>query len=155
MHVLIAVKGPEPEEFFTRIGALLPGAALGMLVHVIDERPHREIEMVERHSLLHRNLPSERAKRMESAEREAAQRVLDRAQQLLARARFTNAAVEQVIVRGRPEREIVRIADDREADLVVVCGRREKRPGPKSVGKVARFVLDHVTCDVLLVRPST
>jgi nucleotide-binding universal stress UspA family protein len=57
---------------------------------------------------------------------------------------------------GRPEREIVNIAAEWQADLVILCPRAEYggKPtiGPKSVGHVARFVVDHAPCPVLLVR---
>ena len=154
MQALIAVEGREPDAYFAQIAELLPRSVSCVVVHVVDERPHKEIEMVERRTLLRRNLPSERVDRMQSAEREAAQRVLDRAQRILAREGFTNALVGQIIMRGRPEGEIVRVADDRGVALVIVCGRRERHPGPKSIGKVARFGLDHVNCDVMLIRPQ-
>jgi nucleotide-binding universal stress UspA family protein len=58
---------------------------------------------------------------------------------------------------GRPEREIVNTAAEWQADLVIICPRAEyggrHSIGPKSVGHVARFVLDHSPCPVLLVRP--
>jgi arsenical pump membrane protein len=58
---------------------------------------------------------------------------------------------------GRPEREIVNSATEWAADLVVICPRSPQSAGPplgpKSVGHVARFVLDHAPCPVLLVRP--
>lgn len=57
---------------------------------------------------------------------------------------------------GRPEREIVQCASDWNADLIVICPRTpgfgDPPLGPKSVGHVARFVLDHAPCPVLLVR---
>jgi nucleotide-binding universal stress UspA family protein len=57
---------------------------------------------------------------------------------------------------GRPEREIVNVAAEWQADLVIICPRGEYggKPSirPKSVGHVARFVLDHAPCPVLLVR---
>jgi len=59
---------------------------------------------------------------------------------------------------GRPEREIVNAAAEWGADLIIICPRAEYKDkhkiGPKSVGHVARFVLDHAPCPVLLVRPS-
>jgi hypothetical protein len=56
----------------------------------------------------------------------------------------------QVALRGRPEQEVVGAAS--RADLLVMSRDGDRaRPGPKSVGHAARFVLDHVTCRVLLV----
>jgi nucleotide-binding universal stress UspA family protein len=58
---------------------------------------------------------------------------------------------------GRPEREIVKLAAEWRADVVIVCSRaayrRNEEIGPKSVGHVARFVVDHAPCPVLLLRP--
>jgi len=57
---------------------------------------------------------------------------------------------------GRPEREIVNVAAEWRADLVILCPRAEYggKPtiGPESLGHVARFVVDHAPCPVLLVR---
>lgn len=58
---------------------------------------------------------------------------------------------------GRPEREIVQTSLEWRADVVIICSRTDyegvPHMGPKSVGHVARFVLDHAPCPVLLVRP--
>ena len=58
---------------------------------------------------------------------------------------------------GRPEREIIQSASEWNADLIVICPRSSAfggpALGPKSVGHVARFVLDHAPYPVLLVRP--
>lgn len=66
-------------------------------------------------------------------------------------------AAESLQKQGRPEREIVNTAAEWRADLVIICPRAEYggKPtlGPKSVGHVARFVLDQAPCPVLLVRP--
>ena len=57
---------------------------------------------------------------------------------------------------GRPEREIVNVAAEWQADLVILCPLAQYggKPtiGPKSVGHVARLVLDHAPCPVLLLR---
>ncbi|HEY6542505.1 MAG TPA: universal stress protein, partial [Ktedonobacteraceae bacterium] len=58
---------------------------------------------------------------------------------------------------GRPEREIVNAAVEWNADLILICPHSiygdKPTIGPKSVGHIARFVLDHAPCPVLLVRP--
>ena len=58
---------------------------------------------------------------------------------------------------GKPEREIVQCAAEWHADLILICprppGYAGPALGPKSVGHVARFVLDHAPCPVLLLRP--
>ena len=53
----------------------------------------------------------------------------------------------------------INIATQWAADLIVICSRSSHSPGPplgpKSVGHIARFVLDHAPCPVLLVRPRS
>jgi hypothetical protein len=57
---------------------------------------------------------------------------------------------EQVALRGRSEHEVVTAAA--RADLLVLARDGDRaRPGPKSIGHAARFVIDHVTCRVLLI----
>jgi nucleotide-binding universal stress UspA family protein len=51
--------------------------------------------------------------------------------------------------RGRAEREVLEAAEA--ADLLVLARGGEPRREPKSVGREARFVLDHVGCEVLIV----
>ena len=54
---------------------------------------------------------------------------------------------------GRPEREVVAVAAD--ADLLIVARDGDQsRLGPKSLGKEARFVVDHAPCPVLLIWPN-
>jgi nucleotide-binding universal stress UspA family protein len=52
---------------------------------------------------------------------------------------------------GRPEHEVVTAAQ--EAALLVVA-REGAAAGPKSLGKTARFVVDHAACPVLLIWPG-
>jgi nucleotide-binding universal stress UspA family protein len=61
---------------------------------------------------------------------------------------------ERLEIQGRPERAVVAASAD--ADLLVVArdGDRD-RLGPKSLGKITRFVVDHAACPVLLVWPGS
>lgn len=69
-----------------------------------------------------------------------------------ARVRLGRAA-ELELRRGRVEREVVDAAGD--ADLLVMARDGDHRHlGPRSIGRDARFVLDHVPCQVLLVWPD-
>jgi nucleotide-binding universal stress UspA family protein len=87
---------------------------------------------------------------MQQAEQSAAEDILNEGLRSISNA-------EMLRRQGRPEREIVNSAAEWQADLVILCPRAEYggKPtiGPKSVGHVARFVLDHAPCPVLLVRP--
>jgi nucleotide-binding universal stress UspA family protein len=65
-----------------------------------------------------------------------------------AAARFGRPA-QQLARRGRVEHEVVAAVAD--ADLLILARDGERRPGPKSLGPRARFVVDHAPCRVLLV----
>jgi len=61
---------------------------------------------------------------------------------------------ERLEVHGRPERAVVAASAD--ADLLVVARDGDRtRLGPKSLGKITRFVVDHAACPVLLVWPES
>lgn len=78
------------------------------------------------------------------------------ASQLLAAAesRLGRQDVELIRRRGRVEREVVRaVAED--VDLLVAARDGDhSRLGPRSLGPVTRFVVDHAPCAVLLVWPD-
>jgi nucleotide-binding universal stress UspA family protein len=57
---------------------------------------------------------------------------------------------EIVMAEGRPEQEILRIAHDRNVALIAIGDLTS--PGPRRLPPVAQFVVDHASCDVLLVR---
>jgi nucleotide-binding universal stress UspA family protein len=75
----------------------------------------------------------------------AATEVLEAAAARLAR------PAQQLRRRGRPEREVVQVAGD--ATLLILA-RQGGEAGPRSLGKAARFVVDHAPCPVLLVWPG-
>jgi len=120
------------------------------LLTVIDAGPRKDIDRMRerfwRPPMHHQPLAEE----MSAAEVAAAKDTLN------AGLGFVNGA-ETLLRQGRPELEIVNAAADWKADVVVVCASAEfgepPHIGPRSVGHVARFVLDHAPCPVLLVRP--
>ncbi|HET9082492.1 MAG TPA: universal stress protein [Trebonia sp.] len=72
---------------------------------------------------------------------------------LEAAARRLGRPCDQVQRRGMPEREVVTAAAG--AGLLIMARDGDQsRLGPKSLGKVTRFVLDHAPCPVLLVWPE-
>lgn len=71
-----------------------------------------------------------------------------------AAARRLGRPCRQVERRGMPEREVVAAAADASLLIMARDGDRS-RLGPKSLGKAARFVVDHAPCPVLLVWPET
>ena len=63
-------------------------------------------------------------------------------------------AVPQVdnIVRGGPADQIIRAADELEADLIVIGGRGKGAVAAMQLGSVAYRVLHHARCPVLVTR---
>ena len=60
---------------------------------------------------------------------------------------------QRVVRHGRVEREVVQAALD--ADLLVMARDGDRtRPGPHSLGRAGRFIVDHAACPVLLVWPE-
>ena len=56
--------------------------------------------------------------------------------------------------RGPSEREVVAACNELRADVLVVARDGERHhPGPRSLGRQTRFVVDHAPCQVLLVWP--
>ncbi len=154
MIVLICLDGYRVAEVLDEARRALSPEAEWVILHVSDTRPIEEAERA-LGALPGREHLRERAEARlhETAEwdedevRLAAQRWLDGG----------GIAAELVVVRGRPEQEIVRVAEERRADLVVIGGGRGlagRYPGPGSypLSPVARFVVDHLRCDLLLLR---
>ena len=68
-------------------------------------------------------------------------------------AALPGAQIEHLVARGLPEREIVAAAGRLNPEALILCPRPRTgplEPGPRSVGHVARFVLDHSPVPVLL-----
>jgi nucleotide-binding universal stress UspA family protein len=126
------------------------GPLIFALFYVIDTGPRKDIEHTRERFLRSAGRALSREDEMQHAERSAAEDIFNEGLRYL-----PNAEILQR--QGRPEREIVNVAAEWQADVVVICPRAEYggKPmiGPKSVGHVARFVLDHAPCPVLLVRP--
>jgi len=152
MRVLVCLDGTNGEQVSkaTEILSATQSLTLGIL-YVIDTGPRKDIEHTRERFLRRPGPPRSREDEMEQAELAAAQDVLNEGLRYL-----PDAETFQRL--GRPEREIVNVAAEWQADLVIICPRGEYggKPaiGPKSVGHVARFVLDHAPCPVLLVRQT-
>jgi nucleotide-binding universal stress UspA family protein len=119
------------------------------VIYVIDSAPRGEIERQRERFLRPPRPPMPRREQMQQAEEASAQDILEEG------GRYFSGA-ELLRREGRPEREIVQCAAEWSADLIVICSRSINSGGPvlgpKSVGHVARFVLDHAPCAVLLAR---
>lgn len=152
MKVLCCLDGTNSEQISMAVKNMLPANQLTLgLIYVIDSGPHGELERQRERFLRPAALNPRRSQQMQSAETSAAQDILQEG------ARYLPDA-EHIQKNGRPEREIVSFAQEWNADLIVICPRSPRSGGPtigpKSVGHVARFVLDHAPCPVLLVRQT-
>jgi nucleotide-binding universal stress UspA family protein len=153
MKVLIAVKGTEAETFYQRIVALgvLAKAEEILLAHVIDVAPRAGLELGRERYLARRPLGEQRSTDLALAEEEASRAALQFGRQTLLEADVPEAGVREVTLRGKPNEELRELAEREHVGLIVVGGRAS-RPGLHSIGKTARFLIDHGPHAVLLVR---
>ena len=152
MRVLCCLDGTNVEQVNKATEMLSTSQPLTIgLIYVTDTGPRHDIEHLRERFLRPPGPPPPREEEMRQAEKASAQDILDEGLH-----HFPGA--EALQRQGRPEREIVNTAAELQADLVIICPRAEYAGrhtiGPKSVGHVARFVVDHAPCPVLLVRPS-
>ena len=80
---------------------------------------------------------------------EAAREAVDRVAQELA---VMNTRVDTMVRGGTPADQIVRVADELEADLIVIGGRGKGAMEAIVLGSVAYRVLHHAPCPVLVTR---
>ncbi len=151
MRVLCCLDGTNGERVSRAVSALLGLEERTIAVlYVTDTGPREEMERHRERHLRPPHPPLPRREQMRRAEGMAAQEILEEGSRSL-------GGAEMLQRTGRPEQEIVQAALEWRADVVVICSRTETEGvphlGPKSVGHVARFVLDHAPCPVLLVRP--
>jgi nucleotide-binding universal stress UspA family protein len=66
---------------------------------------------------------------------------------------FDGLEVEELIVHGDPAAEIVRLASEREVDLIVVSSHGRTGLGRIIFGSTAEAVVRHASCPVLVVKP--
>jgi nucleotide-binding universal stress UspA family protein len=150
MRVLCCLDGTNVERLSqaTEILSTAPSIVFGLL-YVIDTGPQKDLEHTRERFLRFSGSPRARQLEMREAEKSSAKDIMKEG--------LASYPAGKALERnGRPEREIVGVANEWQADLVVICPRTNysEKPstGPKSVGHVARFVLDHAPCAVLLVR---
>ncbi len=62
--------------------------------------------------------------------------------------------VEELIVHGEAAAEIVRVAKEREVDLIVISSHGRTGLGRILFGSTAEAVVRHASCPVLVVKPS-
>jgi len=158
VRVLLAVGANPDPVWLQRAVTLLPAQTSELvLLHVVDVGPRHEWEQARGRFVARAPLRPEREASLADAERERGVAVLARAEAILSGADY-RGAIRQRLVTGRPEREIVAAAATLGADVIVLRAREgagRAPAGPASVGHVARFVVDHAPCPVLLLRGVT
>ncbi|MBX5489746.1 MAG: universal stress protein [Chloroflexi bacterium] len=155
MRVLMAI-GPSGDfTWLARLASLLPAATAEVrLAHVVDVEARREWERARQRFIGRPPLPPHRRGEVEAVERERGRAVLAAAEAGLRRAGYGGVTTQELLA-DRPERALVALAARWPADLLALRARDapgHPPTGPGSVGHVARFVLDHAPCPVLLVR---
>lgn len=150
MRVLCCLDGTNVEHIKDTVTTFLRTDQLAIgLLYVVDTGPEEEIGRQRSRFLRPPGLGGARQEKMQEAEQFAAE-------DILAEGKRSIADAEVMQRKGRPEREIVNCAAAWNADLLIICSRSPYMTGeigPRSVGHVARFVLDHAPCPVMLVRP--
>lgn len=140
--VLICVSGLETEQI-----------ADGVMRHIPPSRPIVLLCVIEPIADGEPGRPG-----IEPADEQAAHAVLTEAQALCLQRGYGSYATTRQIRVGRPEEQIVELASDPALDIgLVVIGagyRTDARHTQSSekLGPVARYVLEHSPCDVLLLR---
>jgi hypothetical protein len=146
MKAVIWISEGTWEACVDRARLLLPGEAEVTLLHVAPSDVE-ELAGGGGPRLLGRHPPPPPGPPLRAIAAEEADAMLDSA-----RARLGRPA-GRISRTGQIEREVLDACAG--ADLLVLARDRTGRAGPKSIGPRSRFVVDHVSCEVLLVWPES
>jgi nucleotide-binding universal stress UspA family protein len=154
MVIVCAIGLRRGPELFQRLAPLTAQGPHLLLVHVIDVGPRQRWEQVLNPFRPGPKARAERHLQMEEAEQRSGETILAEAQTCALQLGFVGAVVR--LEQGNPERELLHVAQETGAALMVVFAREllDGHPafGPASVGHTARFLVDHAPCPVLLLR---
>lgn len=160
-HFLVALAGTEdpalPQQVAKVVGP--DGSAIELTLLHVEESGPRELAAYQ--PAVRRGpwpLPKRAAveHRLADADDEGAAALLAIWHERFAAA-LPGAEIVHLVAQGLPEREIVAAAGRLNPDALILSPRPRTgatEPGPRSVGHVARFVLDHSPVPVLLIRRS-
>lgn len=151
--VLLAIKGNEDEGWLGRVVGVtgLRSAERVLLVHVVDTEPRHDLALGRERYLGRRRLGEDRLEELTRVEEESAAATLESARADLRSAGIPDERLDVVVLHGKPNETIRELAVRERFDLIVVAGRSE-RPGPHSLGKTARFLIDHAPVAGMMVR---
>jgi nucleotide-binding universal stress UspA family protein len=150
MRVVVAIDERVGVAALSRLPGLLDLRDAQMtVVHVLDPGGRAEWQRVAGHHLLRPHSPQTGARSMYTADHDEGERLLAAAATTLSQTSV--AQVRTRLLEGSPKHTIQALLADEPADaLVVFVHGREV--GPKSIGKEARFLIDHAPCAVLVVK---
>lgn len=153
MKVLVGIGGAGVESLLARAAERIAPGAMWIVVHSTSGETFAPIEGA-RFGMLGRGRRVEATlKRLEATAHESAEAILAAADRWL-----TDHAIDHTTAmrEGNPEREIIRLAAEEQVDVIVIdagiVGDAPHSPGKHPLGRIARFVVDHALCDVLLIR---
>ncbi len=150
---LVCIDGFRVSSFLDSARAALASDLSLLFVHVVDTRPEEEL------GRMIAGLPGRGPGRHQAEERvRRASKIQETQVREEINRWLTNRGVSADVVwrHGRPEREIVALAQERHVDLIALGrgrGRAGHHPGPGTfpLSPVARYVTDHASSDVLLL----
>jgi nucleotide-binding universal stress UspA family protein len=142
MRVVVWIRERGWEACVDAAATLAPDAA-DLTLLAVPEADLEEVAAGGRAGLLGRHPRPARGPSWDAVADEAAQALLAAADERL------GGAARTELRHGRPERAVVEACAG--AGLLVLVRDGEARLGPKSLGRHARFVVDHAPCPVLLV----
>lgn len=152
MKLIVACDGQDTEPFLAALAGLVQlKDAEVYFVHIVDDASEQRWEQAtEHHWLRRRPGPRERS----SFEEPAAQSSLQILQEAMTLSAEWPVATRQTReLHGKPERMLVRLCLELDADLIALAQHRIE-VGPHALGRCARFVTDHAPCPVLIVRDA-
>ena len=152
LRALLCVDGASPNRLLEATPLLLAESLVWIPTHIVDTRGRHDLGLLRGSITGAGPLSRGQQQAIDAATAEHTRAILDATQASL---RGLGLPQEPPQIRvGEPGREICAVAEAVGASLVVLFASRRARAGsgPHSVGHTARFVLDHATCPVLLVR---
>lgn len=152
LKALLCVDGAAPDRLLEVAVPLLAYPVLWVPTHIVDVRGRRDLGLLRGRIPGAGPLSRSQQEVINAATAEHTRAILDAAEASLRR-RGLRQEPPQIRV-GEPGREICTVSEGTGAGLIVLFASRRAHAGsgPHSVGHTARFVLDHASCPVLLIR---
>lgn len=148
MNILFSIRGQRLDEQWRKASRFVDFRAHTLyFLHVFDPTVIEGVEEAQ-HYTLPRRLSPQREAEMRAAERARSEERLAQAKALAA---ADGVAAETILAEGPVGPTILRIAQERCIDLLIL-GRQHPGLERFLLGGVARFVVDKAPCSVLLLR---